>query len=774
MKKILYSFLLVLMAGVFFYCQSNKPIGTPAAAAAEAGETQEPEEAPVDLNASPVVGPAAAIRKMEVEPGFEVKLVAAEPLVTTPVALSFDARGRMWVVEMEGYMPDTVGTGEDIPNGKVVILEDTNQDGVADSRKVFLDSLVLPRAICLIENGILVAEPTNLWFYEIKDDKAGKKVLVDPQYTEGGNVEHQPNGLLRAMDNWIYNAKSTKRYRKQGDKWLIERTHFRGQWGITQDNYGRLYYNDNSSNLHGDFYSPGLGATNKNQRGVGGYNEKVVADNRVYPARPTPGVNRGYMTGVLDDSLRLRNFTAACGPVIYRGDLFGPDYAGNAFVAEPSANLIKRNVLQENGYLTKGAQAYKGHEFVASTDERFRPVTLTNAPDGSLFVVDMYRGIIQHKTYLTTYLKKEIGKRELTQPLACGRIYKIVPKGKASRWVTLPGDPGQLVGFLGHPNGWVRDKAQQLLVDSKSEQVVPALRQALQDTGNPLRVMHALWTLEGLGQLQTEEVLALLQQPVWPVRMQALSVVPSLLSKTTYKEYLPALEQLVSRQDSLAAPYVAFLSYHIRPLDRVAANRLLKQVAQAYPNNRYVADAVASALQDREESFKKELAASLPDTKLAIHQSLQRVITSRQNARFSRDPKALAKAFPKGAAMFAASCQTCHGADGNGVAGLAPPLNRSQWVTGDKDNLIAIVLFGLTGPVQVNGHVYKAPEINGDMPGIGYNKDLKSEDVAQLLSFIRKSWRNEADAVTTAEVNQIRQKLKGRQKAFTVEELSKM
>ena len=778
MKKILYYTLLVLVAGIFFYCQSNKPVGTATATAeaatAETAEEQEPENGPVDLNASPVVGPAAAIKKMQVAAGFEVKLVASEPLVTTPVALTFDARGRMWVVEMEGYMPDTVGTGEDIPNGKIVILEDTNHDGVADSRKVFLDSLVLPRAICLVENGLLVGEPTNLWFYEINQDKAGKRVLVDPKYTEGGNVEHQPNGLMRAMDNWIYNAKSTKRYRKKGDKWLIERTHFRGQWGITQDNYGRLYYNGNSSNVDGDHFTPGLGATNKNQRGVAGYDEKIVANNRVFPARPTPGVNRGYMDNILDDSLRLRNFTAACGPVIYRGDLFGPDYAGNAFVAEPSANLIKRNILNENGFVTKGSQAYKNREFIASTDERFRPVNLFNAPDGALYVVDMYRGIIQHKTYLTTYLKKEIAKRELSQPLACGRIYKIVPKDKPARLVTLPDNPEQLVKFLGHANGWVRDKAQQLLVDSKSEEAVPALRQALRDTGNPLLVMHALWTLEGLGALQTDEVLALLQQPLWPVRMQALSVLPSVLHADTYKQYVPVLEQLVAGRDALAAPYVALLAYHIRPLNKAAADGLLTQVVKQFPDNRYVADAVVSSLEDREESFKKTLTASLPDTKLAIHKSLDRVITSRRNALYSRDPKALARAFPKGAAMFATSCQTCHGADGNGVKSLAPPLNRSQWVNGDKTKLISIVLFGLTGPVEVNGHVYKAPEINGDMPGIGYDKKLKNEDVAQLLTFIRKSWRNNGSDVSTAEVSQIRQKLKGRQKAFTVAELQKL
>ena len=478
LKTFLYPISLVILTCFLFYCHTNKPLQV-AQASASPAEKNTQKTTKVELTSSPVVSPTEAITKMQVEPGFEVKLVASEPLISAPVAMTFDKKGRIWVVEMEGYMPDTVGTGEEKPNGKIVILEDKNQDGVADERNVFLDSLVLPRAICLIENGILVAEPPRLWYYEMNNDRPGKKVLVDAAYAEGGNVEHQPNGLYRAMDNWIYNAKSSKRYRKRGDKWEIERTHFRGQWGISQDNYGRLYYNTNSENLLGDYFSPGLGATNKNQRKVTGYIQKVVANNKVYPARPTPAVNRGYMKGILDDSLRLVNFTAACGPLVYRGDLFGPEYVGNVFVAEPSANLIKRNVINENGFVIKGEQAYKGREFISSLDERFRPVNLYDAPDGALYVVDMYRGIIQHKTYLTTYLKKEIGKRELTQPLNCGRIYKVVPANKNAKKVILPDNPEQLVGFLGHANGWVRDQAQQLLIDGKFTQAIPALRRAI-------------------------------------------------------------------------------------------------------------------------------------------------------------------------------------------------------------------------------------------------------------------------------------------------------
>jgi hypothetical protein len=137
-----------------------------------------------------------------------------------------------------------------------------------------------------------------------------------------------------------------------------EHTHFRGQWGISQDEYGRLYYNTNSFNLLGDYFSPSLGAENPHQQKVAGYVEGIVSDNSVFPIHPTPGVNRGYMKDVLDDSLRLLEFTAACGPVVFNSDAFGKDYFDNVFVAEPAGNLIKRNVLTFYADSTTGKEAY--------------------------------------------------------------------------------------------------------------------------------------------------------------------------------------------------------------------------------------------------------------------------------------------------------------------------------------------------------------------------------------------------------------------------------
>ncbi len=726
----------------------------------------------ISLDSSPVLTPLESIKKMEVEKGFEVKLVAAEPLVNTPVFMDFDNKGRMWVVEMPGYMPDSLGTGEDIPNGKIVILEDKNRDGTADTRKVFLDSLHLPRSIRLLENGILVAETPNLWFYEIKNDKPGRRTLVDDKYTVEGNVEHNPNGLLKALDNWIYSAKFDKRYRKKGDKWIKEQTHFRGQWGITQDDYGRLYYNHNSANVIGDYFSPGFGAWNSNQKNVSGFNEAVVPDNRVYPIRPTPGINRGYVEGMLDKNKKLVNFTAAGSPLIYRGDLFGPKFKMNAFVPEPSANLIKRDVLEDKVTSVTGRQAYEGKEFIASTDERFRPVSLYNGPDGALYVVDMYRGIIQHKTYLTGYLKNEIKKRDLTQPLNYGRIYKAVPIGKKPVITVIPENPAKLVKLLKHPNGYIRDKAQQELIAGKRFEAVPALRRYLKASKNPVTVSHALWTLEGLGVLNLNDVLSLLNTNEAHIRVQALSVIPSVVTCKNSPRVISMLKRELQLKDPATLPYIGFLGHTLEKFDKKVSVDLLLALAEETGNNRFVADAVIANLKGKERQFKKEFVSINSDTAYVFNRNLAGVIADINNA--ANNSKAAEKNFPKGAAIFKSTCQTCHGADGNGIKSLAPPLNQSEWVKDDKNRLIPIVLFGLTGPIKVAGKVYKAPEITGDMPGIGGSDEFSDEAIAQLLNFIGNSWNNQAEKIIKEDVTAVRKKYKGREKPFTMPELERI
>ncbi len=727
-----------------------------------------------NFSKSPVISPEQSLKLLETEEGLEISLVASEPVVQTPVAMLFDRKGRIWVAEMTGYMPDVTGTGEDIPNGKIVILEDTDHDGVMDKRKIFLDSLVLPRSICFYEDGILVAEPPALWFYKIAGDRPVSKTLVDPVYAVGGNVEHQPNGLLRAMDNWIYNAKSDKRYRKYGDEWKIEKTHFRGQWGLSQDDQGRLYYNHNSANVLGDNFLPGFGHWNKNQKGVTGFNARIVGSNRVYPRRPTPGVNRGYMTGILDDSLRLVNFTAACGPLVYRGDLFGPGYASNVFVPEPSANLIKRNIIEEEGYITPGKQAYANREFISGTDERFRPVALSNAPDGAIYIVDMYRGIIQHKTYVTPYLRQEISERALTQPLNLGRLYKIAPKGAKTGPVELPDDDESLIGMLGSPNGWTRDYAQQTITDRKKTGLIPRLKMIASGSSDELSRLHCFWTLEGLGALRARDVLPLYAQESFRLQVLAFGLTPSVVNRDNYTLFTDVWEKLIDENRTMTFPYIAFSMNAVKAFDDGLAQEILHRLARKQPGNPYLAAAVVSVLQDRESEFLKTVEQRISDTTSALIVQLKSAVENGIKESNSRNQALLAQKYPKGAEFYNTICQTCHGPDGNGVQGLAPPLNQSEWVNGRKDILTSIVLFGLTGPVTVGNRLYQAPEISSDMPGIGYDPDISNEQIAEMLSYIRKSWQNDADPVSAKEVEEIRKKFAGREKAFTIQEFGQL
>src|SRR5688572_21377037 len=446
---------------------------------------------------APALSPYDALKTFTIQDGFRIELVASEPLVEEPVALSFDEQGRVWVVEMRGFMLDADGKGErDIP-GRVSILEDTDADGVMDKKTVFLDNLILPRAIACVRGGALIAEPPKLWFCpdRDRDGKADQKVEVASDYGDPKNPEHSANGLLLARDNWIYSLYHGYRYRFADSKWMREANPTRAQWGLTQDDLGRLFYTANSDHLRADLL-PALYLADKPPGAkMPGFGHKVAANQTVWPGRVNPGVNRGYLPTTLKPDGRLDKFTAACGTVIYRGDLFPREFYGNAFVCEPAGNFIRRSILTEKDGMISATNAYRQKEFLTSTDERFRPVNLYNAPDGALYVVDMYHGILQHRIYLTTYLRQQIEERGLDRPVHVGRIYRIVSKKPATAPRLASADARALVDLLEHPNGWVRDTAQRLLVERQDTNAIKLLRSVKSDRGR----LHALWTLEGLG-----------------------------------------------------------------------------------------------------------------------------------------------------------------------------------------------------------------------------------------------------------------------------------
>ena len=573
------------------------------------------------------------------EPGYRIELVASDPMVQDPVAITFDGEGRLWVVEMRGYMPNVNGTGSRKPVGRVSVLEDVNGDGKMDKSTVFADQLVLPRAISLHPDGVLIAQNKALHFYEDTDGDLvqDRKTLVDKKYAHD-SIEHSANGLLRAMDNWIYNAKEGHRYRRTTDGWKRDDTEKRGQWGICQDNWGRLFYNYNHSQLHADFVPPNTLTRNPNHEPSTGLGAGVALSNEVFPIRPTRAANRGYIPGALDEEGRIKQFTSACAPMIYRGALFS-GFAGNSFVCETVGNLIKRSILSESGVAVTGASAYPDKDFLASTDERFRPCWITEGPDGAIYVTDMYRGIVQDAPHMSPYLREHSIKREMDKPIHLGRIWRIVPEKfeqpKPPGFSNMP--EAELVKTLAHPAGWWRDQAQMFLVEKNFQSAIPELRKMALEHDNPLARLHALWTLEGLGDSEPGRLVEALDDDRPMVQTAALRVLVSL--GMNHHELLQQISRLskAAPSDELALQMILTLG-DLKVGDDGVFPLLLKLLHPRI-NNPLMRDAALSSLANRELVFLERAfshfddAAQSPGANFLIEMLSQSIVKSRSRKR---------------------------------------------------------------------------------------------------------------------------------------------
>ena len=482
---------------------------------------------------SPVRSPAEELKTFFLPPGYRAELVASEPLVVDPIAIDWDANGRMWVIEQLAYMPEINPSiaREHEPICRIVVLEDTNGDGKMDKRTVFADGLILPRALKVLDHGVLVGEPPNLWLMRDTDGdgKADKKDLVTNTYGRlDANVEHNDNSLTWAMDNWMHTSESTVALRLKGGTFEIQKTLSRGQWGNSQDDAGHIYRNSNEQVLFVDVVPTKYYARNASLVRTRGSYESLEGqnfeNNTVWPVRPTRAVNRGYQAGILRDDGSLAAYTAVCSPTVYRGDRLPAELRGNVFVAEPAGNVVSRLVVSDDGSKLVARKAYDKGEFLASTDERFRPVYLSSAPDGTLYVVDLYHGIIQHKGFITEYLRDQYLSRKLDQDIHHGRIWRIVhdsttrgPRPALSKATLL-----QLVTTLSHPNGWWRDTAQRLLVERGAKPVASELTRLAASAADPRTKLHALWTLDGDDLTTPSIVLGALRDVSRDVRVTAI------------------------------------------------------------------------------------------------------------------------------------------------------------------------------------------------------------------------------------------------------------
>lgn len=563
-----------------------------------------------DLGPSPPKTPKDELKTFELEEGLSIQLIASEPLVQDPVFIQFDEFGRLWVVEMRGFMPDIEGLGESEPVGRINILEDTDGDGRMDVSTIYLDSLIMPRALAVLENGALVAENMALWWTEDLDGdgKADTKVMVDPDYAGNHLPEHSANGLLRGMDNWYYNAKSKFRYKKIANEWIRDTTELRGQWGISQDNFGRLVYNYNWSQLHADLVPPNYFNRNPYHTPTTGIDHGLTVDRRIYPIRPNPAINRGYIPGILDNDGRLQEFTAACSPFYYRGNALPEAYSGSVFVCEPSGNLIKRNQVYEDGFLLAAKDPTPGREFLASTDERFRPVSLASGPDGGLYIVDMYRGLVQHGAYITPYLREQTLSRNLVLPVNRGRIWRVVQKGYASKPFPKLDSYAldELVYTLFHQNGWHRDTAQRLLIERNDPESIALLKKAIKERPQRWGKIHALWTLEGLDGLE-EDLLGTLVFDTDPyVAATAIRLLEPFAEKNAGIGQTILSESITSSFIE-KTPFTLQLALSAPKMFHSEATTILKDILLLHGDSPLIRDAVISGLKTNQFDFMKSI-----------------------------------------------------------------------------------------------------------------------------------------------------------------------
>ncbi|MGB0327518.1 MAG: DUF7133 domain-containing protein, partial [Akkermansiaceae bacterium] len=720
-----------------------------------------------EIPPSPVLNPKEALASFKLHEDFELSTVVHEPNVQSPLALRFDEEGRMWVVEMRGYMLDADGTGEADMVGRISIHEDTNGDGVYDKSSVFLDGLNQPRSIAFYKGGVLYGGHEKLYFVENNNGKAGKMMVIDEDYTQDANVEHRTNALMRGLDNWIYNAKSDARYREIDGKWVKDRTAFRGQWGMSQDNYGRLYYNQNWVGLEADQLLPNSLLRNRNYLLSRNHISRLSYRDKLYPARVTPGVNRGG-EGAIDDEGYLTAVTGSTGPVAYRGDQFPAEFRKVGLFCEPAANLVRLVHVGRDDGLAYGEHLMGEREFLASTDERFRPVNLFTAPDGTVYLIDMYHGIIQHKHYLTRYLREHIERRDLESYPQGGRIYRIKYKGnpRGPRPRMAGHRPKELVQFLSHTNGWWRDTAQRLIVDSGSAELAPALTALAQENETPFGQLHALWCLEGLGQLNEKAIRGGLASSN-PFVVESAIRLSEFLPEKNLVGLMPEFQHLAKSKDLVIQRELA------ASLGRVPSREalvLLKKVLIRNIDLAYFRELAISGLEGREAEFQEVLGADFKDGKFLDY--LKHCLTLKTTAATYKPPrnKEHHASFKRGEKFYIANCMACHGPDGAGMEMTGPPLVKSEWVLESDQRLAAILLQGLKGPIEVDGKNYTPA---AEMPGLKVASHVKDTDLADVATFVRHAWNNRKGMVKADTVTKVRQKLADRQSVFTPKELKK-
>src|SRR5688572_687222 len=501
-----------------------------------APDAKDPANAKADLSPKPPVlalTPGEQAKRFWLAPGYRMEHVLSDPAIDSPGQVTFDGNGRMFVVELRGYEQTPDGVDSIVPTGRISAHADRDGDGTFEHHTVFVDGLLFPRfAMPFGANAILTSETNKdeVWKYTDTngDGVADTKEVFATSFGRGGSMESQPSNLMWAMDNWLYSTVNSFRLRWTPGGVIREATGpSSSQWGVTQDNHGKVWFQHGASGLPGYFQFPVL------------YGNFATPDQFepdleiVWPAPHMIGDVQAGVPGTRMPDGTVIYGTAAAGNAIYRGHRLPQDLVGDYLHGEAVARSVRRLRQVRTEGLTQLRNVYPRSEFIRSLDPLFRPVGVSNAPDGTIYIADMYRGVIEGAPWAKegTYLWEKIKQYQLNKVLGHGRVWRLTYEGTApdrTKPAMLRETAAQLVRHLSHPNGWWRDTAQQLLVLKQDRSVVPALQTVVRSSKNPLARVHALWTLEGLGSLDAALARELLNDADPVIRAQAIRASESL------------------------------------------------------------------------------------------------------------------------------------------------------------------------------------------------------------------------------------------------------
>jgi mono/diheme cytochrome c family protein/glucose/arabinose dehydrogenase len=711
-----------------------------------APDANDPANATADLSPKPPVvalTPDEEAKRLWLQPGYRLEPVLSDPLIEDPAQIAFDGNGRMFVVELRGYFQTPEGIDLIPPIGRISMHEDRDGDGVFERHSVFLDKLVFPRFVTPFGANTILTMETNadeVWKYSDTDGDgvADKKELFATNFGRAGNMESQQASLFWAMDNWLYSTVNAFRLRWTPNGLLKEPTGPNSsQWGVTQDNDGKVWFQGGASGLPGYFQFPV-------HYGNFAPPDQFEPDlNIVWGAPIRIGDIQAGIPGTRLPDGSLVYATAAAGNEIYRGDRLPKDLIGDYLHGEVVARIVRRLRPVKTEGLTQLQNANPSSEFIRSLDPLFRPVDVTTGPDGTIYIADMYRGMIEGAEWAKqgTYLREKIKQYQLDKIVAHGRIWRLTYDGIArdrTRPRMLDETATQLVAHLSHPNGWWRDTAQQLLVLKQDKSVVLALETLVRTSKNLLARFHALWTLEGLGALNAALTRDALLDPEPRLRIQALRASESLYKagdRSFERDYRAALQDT-----DVDVAIQAMLTVNVLKL----------------PDTTGLVKTVLESNKARGVQFVAEKIVSSAATTVA---------SAARGASLTPEQRS---SLERGETIYGEVCYACHGGDGRGsptpggTAGstLAPSLAGSPRVTGHRDYVIKSLLHGLSGPID--GRSY--PQV---MVAMGTNADPW---IADVTSYVRNGFGNSGTLATPADVARVRAATGGRG-PWTVPEL---